>query len=112
MDQAAAQYQNPYYNQPQQTQQYVHAEPLPQQQSFVAPGEGEVWNISQNKASYVVSIAELVAAPEWVETWKDFIVAFYLISCWLELIKDLRHQHLHFPDPFIQNHCFFVFNAP
>jgi len=54
-------YQNPYYQQlppPQPLpQQYFHAEPPPMQPqpSFIPPpsGDGEVWNISQNKASYV-----------------------------------------------------------
>lgn len=65
MDQGGTQY--PYYNQPQAQQQYVHAEPpqpLQQQQHTINPpsGEGEVWNISQNKASYVVSISVSVTA--------------------------------------------------
>jgi hypothetical protein len=58
-------YQPPIPYQPQQ--QYVHVEhqQYPQQQSYIttpAPHEGEMWSISQNKASYVVSISETKAA--------------------------------------------------
>lgn len=63
--QGGSQYQNPYHKQsePPQPQQYPYVEPQPPQQ-FAAPQnpQGEVWNISQNKASYVVSIPKSVAA--------------------------------------------------
>lgn len=70
--QSYQQYQAPYnYNQPQieqaaqyhvpyqqPIQHYVQPESNYQQQAFNPPtAEQEVWNISQNKASYVVSIA-------------------------------------------------------
>ena len=55
-DQGTQNYQVPYQ---QTTTQYVQPEPQYQQQTFNPPtAEAEVWNISQNKASYVVSIDE------------------------------------------------------
>jgi hypothetical protein len=58
MDQGHYQPPNPY-----QPQQYVHVEhqQYPVQQSYITtplPQEAEMWSISQNKASYVVSINE------------------------------------------------------
>lgn len=50
-----SQYQAPYQ---QPAPQFLHAEPQYQQQVYnPPPAEAEVWNISQNKVSYVVSIA-------------------------------------------------------
>lgn len=78
MDQGGSQsYQNLYHQQPtyvqpepihHQQQQYQHQQP--QQQMLQVPqtptpaAQGEVWNISQNKASYVVSTSDPTAATE------------------------------------------------
>lgn len=65
MDQGGSQYQN-VYQQQQQTFSYVEHQPQAQsfQPSQTTVDEGESWNISQNKASYVVSIAKAGAAPD------------------------------------------------
>lgn len=75
MDQGGSQYQQPYhppaqiiYQEP-VIQHYVYPEPQQhsEPQSYVPSAsshnaiDGDTWNISKNKASYVVSICECVA---------------------------------------------------